>query len=380
VLSAFGLVSLVATVGCAKDVILPVAQVCGNLKQEGTEECDLASEGCVQCKVAKGFTCNDETCTATCGDSVVAGDEECDPPDGIQCDSECRAGEKTEVCDMTGYWVVRQTDFSVDDVLSQVQTSSNWYVFHLTQTDTAFQVDQAIFCGIHVSGSATVDLTLGGIRGLMWFNPQDKDTPPPRSARKGTFSAMGDGCNFAMDRNYMVRGADASLLPTDFLAKPDLATLPPLPHEDDPEHPTGTNLDGAVDSDGDGHPGVAFQITGNANAVRNVAQRDWNEYSTPPGKPIAANSIEFTADCTFDNQENILVVSRCPLIGCGILLASSTPAKNLQDRVTFRYLGKDLTEPRVARVIVADLKTDEDSDLQTCENVRNTLVHDSSSK
>ena len=191
-----------------------------------------------------------------------------------------------------------------------------------------------------------------------------------------------------MDRNYMVRGADPPMFlpsPVNFLLKPDLASLVPLPHEDDPIHPTSAHLnDGATDEDGDGDPGVAFQIGGSTSGIRSVVQRDWNEYSTPADVHIPTHAIEFTARSTFDNQENILHVKDCPPAGCRILLAGSERAEDLPDRVTFRYLGKDLDEPRVKRVLAGALKENTDGgggldiDMQTCTNARLDLPHDAS--
>lgn len=371
--------ALSLTAGCAKDVILPVDSLCGNFEKEAAEECDLKSLGCVECKVASGWTCDDTKCAPVCGDDRVVGDEECDPPDGIACDSSCRAGTKAEACDMNGYWIVRQTDFSRDDVLNQVQTSSNWYALEIVQTGSSFHVDKGIFCGIKVTGSATAELSDDGIRGLIHENPQDSDSPAPRQPRAGTFAADGTQCTFDMDRTYIVRGVEPRFLPPDFLAKPELSTLVPLPYEDDPAHPTGAHLDGAVDTDGDGQPGVAFRISGNISGVRNVAQRDWNEYFTAPESPIAQNALEFVARVRFDNQENILHLSGCPRIGCGLLKAGSAPDTTLQDRVTFRYLGPSLSDPRVSRIVTQELKQDVVADMKTCANVRAALVHDDSS-
>ncbi len=355
---------------------MPVDAVCGDGVKEGAEECDVASIGCVECHVAKGFSCTETDCTTTCGDGIRAGDEQCEPPDGTTCDSSCQTATKSEACDMNGYWIVRQTSFSIDDVVNQVQTASNWYAYKLSQTGTGFQVERALACGIYVTGSATVSLDDAATRALLSLNPQDETSP--RGPRRGTFAPSGDGCDFEMDRHYMVRGVDPSFLPANFLAKPDLATLPPLPYEDDPEHPTGAHLEGAVDTDGDGKPGLAFRLTGNASGVRNAAQRDWNEYYTDSSFQIPAQAIEFTAGTRFDNQENILVVSRCPLIGCGLLLAGSVPAIDLKHRVTFRYLGKSLDEPRVAAVFTAEPGASPDSDFATCANVRAALAHDPS--
>lgn len=362
--------------GCSKDVILPVDAVCGDMKKQGSEECDVASDGCVECRVVPGWQCTDQTCATICGDSMQLGDEECDPPNGVTCDSSCKSGSKAEACDMTGYWIVRQTDFSIDTVLSQVQTSTNWYVFKMSQTGNDFAVELAINCGIKATGSATADLTEGGIRGLIHLNPQDKDSP--RGARKGTFTPDGSGCAFSFARNYMVRGGEPSLLPADFSKDPELSTLTPLPTSPDPENAAGTTIPGAVDVDGDGSPGVAFRVSGNANGMRNTIQRDWNEYFTEEGSRAPANAIEMVVRVRFDNQENILAVSKCPLVGCGILLAGSHAAMNLKDRATLRYLGKDLTDPRVSSIVVAELKDSVDTDVQTCTNMVAALPHDAS--
>ena len=388
-LAALSLAFLANTAGCAHDVILPVASLCGDGKRTGVEECDVpTSLGCENCRVVPGWTCTEDACTAICGDGIQATGEECDSTDRTQCDSSCHAGTKTEACDMTGYWIVRETNFSRDTVFADVQTSSNWYVFNLVQTGDSFHVEEGINCGIEVTGSATVELTLAGVRGLLRRNPQDKDVPPPRKPRQGTFTALANGCTFAMDRNYMVRGVDPALFlpsPAGFSSKVDLQSLVPLPHEDNPIEPTSAHLgDGTTDDDGDGDPGITYQVGGSTSGIRSVVQRDWNEYSTPPGAFIPANAIEFNARSDFDNQENILHVAECPPAGCKILLAGSERAQDLTPRVTFRYLGKTLEDARVKRVLAGALKENADGgggldiDMQTCTNARLDLAHDPS--
>jgi len=371
--------------GCAQDRILDAGAVCGDDQVDAAEECDVESEGCVECRVQAGFECTSEACTTPCGDQIVAGQEDCDPPDGVSCDSSCRAGSKAEACDMTGYWIVRDTDFSIDDVLSQVQTSTNWYVFHVTQGGAAVAVDRSLFCGLQVSGSVDVTLAPGGHRGLLYRNPQDgSGTPPAQPARSGIFEPAGESCRFELERFYFVRGGEDRLLPTDPRSKPDFDALPPLPFEDNPEHkpdkPFGQNLDGAMDDDGDGFAGIAFQISGNSSGVRNTVQRDHNDYFSDATYVIPERAIEFVARRHFENQENILHVSQCPRLGCGLLLGHSTPAQNLEHRGKWRYLGKDLADPRVAAVIVAELKQNEATDLETCANVRAALPHDPAKK
>lgn len=275
---------------------------------------------------------------------------------------------------MTGYWIIRQEDFSIDDVLSQVQTSSNWYALRLTQTGDTFEVEENLTCGIRVTGTADVDLTPGGVRGIMYLNSQNLQP------RRGTFTPSNGSCAFTMDRHYVVRGLEPRFLPQVFADEPELSTLEPLPTEDNPERkdelPFGENSDGAIDVDGDGELGLLYRITGNATGSRNVVQRDWNQYFSNDDFVVPTNAIEFVVRSDFDNQENIMFVDGCPLLGCGVLLAGSVPATNLDHRVIFRYLGKDLSEERVSEIFAGPMRQDEDADFQTCENVRRALDHD----
>jgi hypothetical protein len=365
--------------GCAEDRILETDAVCGDGKQSGAEECDVASEGCVECLVTPGWHCNTETCETQCGDGVVTGEEQCDPPSPTSCDSACRSGTKSEPCDMTGYWISRETDFSVDNVVSQIQTSSNMHFYHFTQTGDAFVVDVYLFCGVQVSGSVDVNLSEGGLRGLMYRNAQD-GSGGSHPARRGTFKLEGDHCVFQMDRWYNVRGVEDRFLPPDFLALPVLDTLPAMPFEDNPENkpdkPFGQNLEGATDDDGDGKPGVAWYISGNSNGIRNTAQRDFKEFPISSDYRIEPNSIEFVTRGNFENQENVLHVSGCPRLGCGLLTGKSAPARDRKHRVTLRYLGKELDEPRVAAIVVGTPKANVEDDVLTCANQRAQLPHD----
>jgi len=369
-----------ASAGCAEDRILQAEAVCGDGRLDPSEQCDIDSPGCAECKVVRGYECTSESCTAKCGDSIVVGQEECDPPDDLSCDSFCRATTKAEACDMTGYWMSRETDFSIDDVVSQVQTSTNWYIYKFLQTGSTFVVENSLFCGVQVSGSVDVALSDGGVRGMLYRNPQNGIGPQPQ--RTGRFEVRGDGCAFSMDRVYAVRGAEERFLPTTYVPPPPLPSLPPLPFEDNPEHdpsrPFGQNTAGATDDDGDGQPGLVFVLSGILTGRRNVAQRDWKEFFYDPKFPIRQNSIEFVTRGTFDNQESVLHVSDCPALGCGLLTGYSRPAQNLNHRATFRYLGKDLSDARVAAVVKGELRKDRDRDFETCANVRAGLPHDRS--
>ncbi|MEZ4375792.1 MAG: DUF4215 domain-containing protein [Polyangiaceae bacterium] len=362
---ATGLVS-----ACAEDTILEVDHVCGNGEVEVSETCDNDSEGCVDCQIAAGWECPDNACHSVCGDGIQVGDEECDSEDRTQCDSACQSGTRTTGCDMTGYWITRQTDFSIDRVLNGLQTSTNWYVYKISQSGSTFTIDENIFCGIRVSGSVDVVLPEIGVKALMYRNSQDQ-TNTVQGPRQGEAVAAGDSCTFSLERWYFLRGldfdADPPFAPADFSTNAELGTLRAMPTPDTP--------DGAVDTDGDGHLGMRWEVTGNASGVRHTVMRDWNEYSPDPEFPIGPNQIEFTSYSKFDNQEVIFETEGCPPIGCGVLEALSDPSKTHKGRVTFRYLGANLDDPRVAAIVGSPLHMDEAEDLATCARVRDALPH-----
>jgi hypothetical protein len=246
-------------------------------------------------------------------------------------------------------------------------------LFHFVSGTGAgrFVVDHSLNCGISVSGSkVNVNLTPGGVAGLLWKSAQDGTSVLPR--RTGTWSESSALCTFDLGRTYFARGLEDGYLPASGPPWPEFSALPALPTESD--------LTGATDDDGDGIPGNAWVISQGASGVRNTAQRDWVEYYTDVGETdprvqIAPNTIEFAARVRFANEESILAVTQCPPAGCGPLRAGSAPSTQHDHWVTMRYLGEDLADPRVAAVITRTPREDLDLDLQSCESVRATLPH-----
>ncbi len=351
---------------CAKDTVLPddtSEAVCGDGIIAPTEECDGTFDGCNACRVVPGWQCNGNDCHPLCGDGIVG--------DGPSCAN----ARKAEACDMTGYWIARETTFARDTVLNDIQTTSAWYVYHASQSGDQFQIEESIWCGVHVTGSATVDPTAATFRGLLYRNDMGKSGK--HGPRRGTFKAQGSGCAFAIDRFYNVRGLNDAQLPTDFLEKPDLSTLSPMPEEPDPLNPTGQNLGGTDDPDQDGLPGAGYRITGIASGIRSAAQRDLAEYATKPGGEVAANAVLFSAPGFFDLQETILRVSDCGL-SCGLVAARAFVAKDRTPRTTLRFLGRTLDGPTAKAIIKGPLRADPSTDLATCAIVRTALPHDPS--
>ena len=70
----------------------------------------------------------------------------------------------------------------------------------------------------------------------------------------------------------------------------------------------------------------------------------------------------------------MLAVDQCDP-SCALFLAGSSPALDQPARATFRYLGKVLSEPRVAVIIGRELGEDVAADMATCAKVREALPH-----
>jgi hypothetical protein len=375
--------SAIGATGCEKDVVLPsvvVPAVCGNFILEEGEQCDVASPGCIGCRVAPEWTCPGNVCSVDCNDPGV------NP--GISC-------ARVASCNMEGYWAVRETDYTApgEHVL---QTSTQWYLYHLTQPPGAdrYSIDTALDCGIHVTGVATVDYTPNTEKFLMYKSGIDGS---PDGPRQGTAEQLNGGlCNVSLDRFFFVRGATSDFLPakSEFdidASLPPAATLPWLGAPPLPAQPPGTNLAyqknipaGSVNTNGDAggvYPGGAFQISGTINGLRHSAQRDYKGYAST--SPVPPNSLSFTFPGNYSLQESVLSVTDCldkgSTILCGLLATIAFPALDKAPFVTFSFIGSDLTSSRTSSVIVGTpKKTGYPNDLATCGNILLILPHDGS--
>jgi hypothetical protein len=361
--SALATLLCVCLASCAHDAVLPDLQgsaTCGNGVVEPGEACDNKGPGCAQCQVIPTFQCTGNTCSPICGDGVVG------------TGSTCAGAHRDSACDLSGFWAVRETTYSCD-VFHNPQTTSQWYLYEIAQTGSDFQIVSNFDCGVHVTGSVTVDYTLPSLRGAMYANPMDGSGS--HGHRHGTSMPVSGGCAGSLDRWYMLEGVTTDYLPPDFSAKPALSTLPPLPVSKDPLSTEGT-IPGATDPDGDGFDGLGIRVTGLVTGIREAAQRDWTEFATPAGASFEAATLSVEMPGGFGLQQNVLHVTDCGT-GCG-LLTTEASASTAPARVVLSFIGKSLGGARTSTVVTAPPRKSLDADLETCSNLRQLLPHDGS--
>jgi hypothetical protein len=364
--------SILAALGaCTKDTVLPDLDagvaVCGDGIVEPGEQCDNSSPGCLNCQAAPGWSCDagTNTCMSLCGDGLVMG------PDG-------KCSRRDTACDMTGYWAANETAFTQDTVIGSIQTSSAWSLFHFAQTGNDFHVVEELDCGVHTTGSANVDLTQASFVANMYLNRQDgvaDDAGVVHAARHGTSQQVAGGCAMTLDRWYKLRAATDDYLPADFTTNPPLASLKPLPAvtsflPNSTEWPAG-----ATDPDGDGIPGIAYQVSGLLNAVREAVERGYQGYATPAGSPVPASAITLVMPDAYDDQESVMRVKGCNGSACNLVAAGANPSKDHPGHVTLTFIGKTYGSVRVASVVAGVPRQSVGLDQTTCANVQLLLPH-----
>jgi hypothetical protein len=252
-------------------------------------------------------------------------------------------------CDLTGLWAAKQ--MTVSESLSLPQTSNNWYFLELRQTGDTAEVVRHFDCGIEVRGSVTVTVSKATLMASLTRNLQ--------MGRKIAVKRAADKCTLDAEQFWSIRGADEQRFAPDMRNSSqsigDLKTMKPLP--------TPSMMDGSVDTEGDGKPGIAFQVAGIIMGTRNSVQRDWSRWFTEPGYEIAAG-MNWTSDLRirsdFDNEESILDPTS------GLLNSNSLPKAGAKHALKLRFLGRDASDARAAAMI-------KPADLDTCYAIQDAL-------
>jgi hypothetical protein len=351
-----------ALAGCAHDVVLPnevTVATCGDGVAEADEECDVDSPGCVNCQVQPEWTCTRAGCSPLCVDGVVGTGSDCENP------------HRDTACDLSGFWAIRVTAYLRDAIFNTVQVSSNWYLYEVAQTGDDFVIDASLDCGVHVTGSATIDYPPATNRGLIWLNPED-GTDATRGKREGTSKETSGGCAVTLAPWYFARGMTTAYLPESFASDVPIETLEALPSV---ANPVGGNIfpAGATDPTTIGIPGVGTVVSGLVPGVRYSAQRSTTSYATM--SHVEASALTLVVPGFFDVDEHVLRVTECGE-ACELLTTVAPPATNLPPHATWLFIGKTLGSARVAPIVVAAPRADVSLDLETCANVKVMLPHD----
>ena len=225
-------------------------------------------------------------------------------------------------CNLAGVWaVVTKTR---TQAASMDQIANRWYFFEISQDGEAVEVVRGANCQVRVEDddeiiSTVVTISDEALQGIL-----DNSSP---AGLRGTFSRNGDVCDLDLERQYFVLGLPESYLPLDPESRPDLADLPPLPTEEDP--------DGAEDWDGDGQLGLGFQVASLASGTRSSVQRSYIEFDSDSNNPdytIDLSSSEFTVN-------NLTAISESVLSASGEFLKTVGTLEGTDHPVTFTRLG-----------------------------------------
>ena len=251
---------------------------------------------------------------------------------------------------MTGTWAGKTSAYALDTMIVQSQLSNIWYYLEIADHGDEIEIVGGFNCGIRVEGSASVTITAAATEAL-----RSRNSP---IGRTGEFYPDGESCHFSLERTFLLRGGDPALLPPDFTEYDEPDALERL--DVDIPLPTADNLALAEDVDGDGEPGIAFQVGGAVSGSRNVVQRDWNEIFSSPDYLVMQDSCDFTVDFDYDVTESLLSVTDCDAeFGCGFLETGSAPDP-----------GGD-HHTRFVRVRPEDVEGE--TDVETCFNVQDLI-------
>jgi hypothetical protein len=253
-------------------------------------------------------------------------------------------------CDFTGVWMAQQ--LTVSQAIMINATSNNWYFLEFKQIGSDVVVSNEFDCGIDVESAVKVTITRATLEGELPHNRQN--------GRKATLKKVDGKCVFDSERFWSVRGAvEDSFVPPDgrasMMSIPDIAKARPLP--------TMGKSAGAIDTENDGKPGIAFQAAGIVSGTRNSVQRDWTRWFTDTGYEITP-AMEWSAPlklrADFDNEENVLDDG-----GNSLLSSGSTPT-NAKHELRLRFLGRDRSDSRAMAII-------KQADVDTCYAIQDAM-------
>ncbi len=189
-------------------------------------------------------------------------------------------------CNMTGYWLAVQHTVAVSLGFNEI---GHIYLYYdLTQTGDTIKVNHGLHCGLDVVQDPANPLGGGSsVSEPSGLDQQDEGQAyGNQPARTGTMTMASSGCQFHLNKYYVVRGATLS-------------------YYDDPNNTMSASMaiasgcgmnfsncqtPGSEDWDNDGNPGITLAVSGTATGSIYAAQRDFSEYFGTV--PIGATKFE----------------------------------------------------------------------------------------
>jgi hypothetical protein len=182
-------------------------------------------------------------------------------------------------CNVSGDWLVVQHTVAVSDGFKEV--SHFYYYYNLSQTGSTVTVVHGLHCGISVvadpanplGGGDTVTVSSATSAALL-ARQDEGQAYGSVPARTGTMTMTSGGCQFHLNKYYIVRGATIP-----YYLDPSNAMSDSMPVASGCGSSfSGCTTPGSEDWDNDGNPGITLNVSGTATGNIYAAQRDFSEY------------------------------------------------------------------------------------------------------
>lgn len=229
------------------------------------------------------------------GDDGLGGAPVIEPDDPIEPGANNPADPE---CNFSGAWLVRTTTTSV--ALDDDQVARRWYYYEVAQDGERFQISESLNCQVRVETAPCTGI------GCTVVTMSDDATAAvlertSHAGTQGTFAMEGGECAFTMTPVYEVRGVTPdAYLPEDPADDLALSELTPLPT-------AGDDAD-VTDWDGDGQPGLRFDIDAVLDGSRNSGQRDKQTFYSVAGDAdyaVPLEATQFVLKADIELEENV---------------------------------------------------------------------------
>jgi hypothetical protein len=206
-----------------------------------------------------------------------AGNADASSHDGSS-DSGSGSSSGPSACNMAGHWLAVQHSVAVSDGFKEI--TRTYFYYDLSQNGSTVTVNHGLHCGLNVAKDPANLLGGGDSVSLPSATPallarQDEGQPYGNlPARTGTMMMTSGGCQFHLNKYYIVRGATLAYYVT---PSNTMSTSMPAAASCGASF-SNCQTPGSEDWDNDGNPGITLSVSGTATGNIYAAQRDFSEY------------------------------------------------------------------------------------------------------